>query len=63
MKYGDLPGLLSLTAPRPIWVAGEAKVPDTLSAVYQASGKKGAVALFDGSGEAAIQELVDWLLR
>ncbi len=63
VKYGDLPGLLSLTAPRPIWVAGEAKVPDTLSAVYQASGKKGAVALFDGSGEAAIQELVDWLLR
>ena len=63
VKYGDLPGLLSLSAPRPIWVAGEAEVPVTVSAVYQASGKKDGVTSFDGSGEAAIQALVKWLLR
>ena len=63
VKYGDLPGLLSLSAPRPIWVAGEAEVPVTVSAVYQASGKKDGVTSFDGSGETAIQALVKWLLR
>ena len=63
VKYGDLPGILSLSAPRPIWVSGEVEIPITVSAVYQASGKKDAVTLFEGSGEAAIQSLVSWLLR
>ena len=63
VKYGDLPGILSLSAPRPIWVAGEAEAPVLVSAVYQASGKKDGVTLFEGSGEAMIQSLVSWLLR
>ncbi len=63
VKYGDLPGILSLSAPRPIWVGGEVKLPVAVSAVYQASGSGTSVTSFDGSGKAAIQSLVSWLLR
>ncbi len=63
VKYGDLPGLLSLSAPRPIWVGGEAKVPLMVSALYQASGKSNSVTLFDGSAEATIQALVRWVIH
>ena len=63
VKYGDLPGILSLSAPRPIWVAGEDEAPVLVSAVYKASGKKDGVTLFEGSGDATIQSLVSWLLR
>jgi dienelactone hydrolase len=58
LKYGDLPGMLSLSAPNELWLAGEGgKVPDPVTAAYAAAGKPGAVrAIADLS--AAIDALV-----
>ncbi|MBI2824308.1 MAG: acetylxylan esterase [Planctomycetia bacterium] len=56
VKYGDLPGLVSLAAPHALWLAGEgAEPPATVRAAYQAAGKGDAIATYGGaeSGEAA----------
>lgn len=57
-KYGDLPGLLALAAPSPVWIAGEEKTPDLVAAAYTAAGNKDAAVL--GKGEEA---LVAWLTK
>jgi dienelactone hydrolase len=51
LKYGDLPGMLALSAPHALWVAGEGgKLPEALTAAYAAAGKPEAVrALADVS--------------
>jgi hypothetical protein len=58
LKYGDLPGMLSLSAPHPLWLAGEGgKLPEALTAAYAAAGKPEAVrALADVS--AAVDALI-----
>ena len=62
VKYGDLPGALSLSAPRLMFVAGEARTPAIVSATYGASNGKDKVTLFQGSGAIAVESLVEWLL-
>jgi len=53
VKYGDLPGMLSLSAPHTLWVAGEAgKVPKAVRAAYAADGKPGAVRALTGVSAA-----------
>jgi hypothetical protein len=62
VKYGDVPGLLSLCAPRPLWIAGEGpKTPDLVTACYAAASAPGAVTMHDGSGDDALNHLVAWL--
>jgi hypothetical protein len=39
LKYGDLPVLLALSAPRTLWVAGEKRLPEEVTAAYAAAGK------------------------
>ncbi len=58
VKYGDLPGMLSLSAPHELWLAGEGgRIPELVAAAYLAAGKPGAVrALADLS--AAVGALV-----
>ena len=63
VKYGDLPGILSLLAPRPLWLTGEAEIPDAVRVVYEASGSNGRVTLSSEMGEAALPELANWLSR
>jgi hypothetical protein len=53
-KYGDVPGLLSLIAPRPCLVLGEKESPAILSSAYRASGKADAIS-------TKSQSIVDWL--
>ena len=38
VKYGDLPAILALSAPHPLWIAGEGDtLPDVLEDAYRAS--------------------------
>ena len=44
VKYGDLPAMLALAAPTPLWLSGEeGKLPDAVRASYTAAGAIGAV--------------------
>ena len=62
-KYLDLPGIAALSAPRPLWLAGEPVLPPVARAAYEAAGAPLGLVRF--SGEASQQEasVVDWLLR
>jgi len=59
-KYLDLPGLLALGAPHPLWVAGEVTKPAIAAEAYRAPSQ---FVTYTGSvgGEAAAA--VDWLLQ
>jgi len=62
-KYLDLPGLIALGAPRPLWLAGEGQEPAIITAAYRAAFAAGNLVTF--TGEAAHQEsaAVEWLLK
>ncbi|MFP6770718.1 MAG: acetylxylan esterase [Planctomycetaceae bacterium] len=63
VKYGDLPGLLSLTAPLPLWLAGEkGAVPERVQAAYTATKRPKYVVSKAGSEQKAVQAAVPWLL-
>ncbi len=63
-KYHDLPGVLALAAPRPLWLASKGDhVPRILAAAYQASGKRSAVTRFSGPDAQKLEAVVDWLLK
>lgn len=62
-KYLDLPGLLALHAPRPLWLAGEGQEPAIITAAYREDSQTENLATF--SDEAAQQEAAaaEWLLK
>lgn len=62
-KYLDLPGLLALNAPRPLWLAGEGRAPAIITAAYRAASKADGLVTF--TGEAAQQEAAagKWLVE
>jgi hypothetical protein len=62
-KYLDLPGLLALHAPRPLWLAGEGSEPAIITAAYRAVSQAEGLVTFTGA--AADQELAagQWLLK
>jgi hypothetical protein len=40
VRYGDVPGLLALRAPQPVWLHGEGPdAPGTIHAAYLSSGR------------------------
>ncbi|QDU95940.1 alpha/beta hydrolase family protein [Lignipirellula cremea] len=60
-KYDDLPGMLSLSAPDKLWLAGEGKKsPPVISASFQASGASDALTVYAGDQptEAAVEYLL-----
>ena len=62
VKYGDLPGLLALSAPHDLWLAGEGgKVPELVSAAYAAAGRADNVRSHP-DGRNVIAAAVGWLL-
>jgi dienelactone hydrolase len=64
VKYGDLPSLIALVAPRPLWLAGEKGESATLvRKTYAAAGQPANLTEYPGdeAGEAA--EAVSWLLK
>jgi len=61
-KYLDLPGMLALCAPCPLWLAGEAELPPVLKAAYQAAGAPGALTLCTALPEKQEAMAIQWLL-
>ncbi len=58
VKYWDLPGLLALGAPSPLWLSGEPAVPEPLSR-FDAT-QRGKFTLHSGPAEA--ERALDWIL-
>ncbi len=62
VKYGDLPGLLALSAPHELYLAGEGgKVPQVVSAAYAAAGRADNVHSHPDAGDVTAAA-VGWLL-
>jgi len=62
-KYGDLPGVLALSAPGKMLLAGEgARVPPVVTAAYAAAGHSGGLDVFDGEQEEQEAAVVEWIL-
>ena len=63
-KYFDLPGMLALAAPTPLWLAGEGETgPDIVAEAYQATGKRSALEAFAGGSEKRADAAIKWLLE
>jgi dienelactone hydrolase len=61
VKYGDLPALLALAAPHPIYLVGEnGKVPQLVSATYGAIGKTEQV--HSKAGDGGLQAGLQWII-
>ena len=63
-KYGDLPGIVSLTAPDKLMVLGETKeTGESIAAAYKAAGKPKNLAFFAGTPEEKNAAVVAYLLE
>jgi len=62
VKFGDVPALLALCAPRPLWLAGESAAGiAAVEAAYDAAGRSKELSVVEGRPEAA--QVVEWLMR
>jgi dienelactone hydrolase len=62
-KYLDLPGLLALGAPQPLWLKGEGAEPVVVGEVYRRSGQGANLRTFAGSPPQAETDAAAWLLQ
>jgi dienelactone hydrolase len=62
-KYLDLPGFLALGAPQPLWLAGEGKEPELVSAAYRTAGQSQQLTAFTGEASQMRAAAVKWLLK
>jgi hypothetical protein len=61
VKYGDLPALLALSAPHPLWIGGEKGLtPKVVKSAFAASGA--AKAVQSSAQQNAVDSAVKWLL-
>jgi dienelactone hydrolase len=61
VKYGDLPGLLSLAGPTKLWLAGEgSEVPAIIAAAYRSAGQGSAITIATPA-DAQLAAAVEWL--
>jgi len=64
IKYGDLPGLLMLSAPQPLWLAGEGgKLPDAVAEAYKDAGNPEALRSFGGAADDALRKMIEALIQ
>ena len=64
VKYLDLPGIAALSAPLPLWLAGEGdKAPAVLNAAYRAAGHPDRLTLFTGGKKDSEAAAIQWLLQ
>ncbi len=62
VKYGDLPAMIALNAPRKLWLAGEGgQTPPFVSAAYQALERSDRVTLYKGESASAVEDVLKWL--
>lgn len=62
VKYGDLPGLLSLFAPYALWIGGEKSLPSLVKQTYQSAGQLENVQV-ESTRLDTENAAVDWLLK
>ena len=63
-KYGDLPGMLTLSAPQKLFVAGEpAEKLELVQAAYKAAGAEKSLEVSSAGKDELAQKAVDWLLQ
>lgn len=62
-KYHDLPGILALFAPKPLWLAGDTRVPEPVKAMYQALGQEERITRCEEALTERLPAAVDWLLK
>jgi dienelactone hydrolase len=61
-KYGDLPALLTVGAPGPLWLAGEPPASvSLLKDAYRAASAPKALTVSKASGEQAAREAIAWV--
>jgi len=62
-KYDDVPGLLALSAPTRLWLAGEGETaPLIVNAAFIAAGEPTNLATFSGESRDVAEAAVEWLL-
>jgi hypothetical protein len=63
-KYGDLPGMIALSAPHPLCLAGEGDSPlSPISAAYRAAGQTKNLTIWQEKDKASESAVVEWLLK
>jgi len=62
-KYLDVPGLLALHAPRPLWLAGEGTEPAIITAAYRAASQAEALVTFTGDAAQQHAAAGQWLMK
>ena len=62
-KYLDLPGMLALGAPHPLWLAGEGSRLELISAAYDAGGQAKQFSVFSGDDSQKEAAAIEWLLK
>ncbi len=62
-KYLDVPGLLALHAPRPLWLAGEGSEPAIITAAYHAASQAEALVTFTGDAAQQHAAAGQWLMK
>ena len=62
-KYLDLPGLLALNAPRPLWLAGEGEEPGIVAAAFGSPLEKKRLVTFTGEAGQEQAAAGQWLLK
>jgi hypothetical protein len=64
VKYNDLPGMIALSAPNAIWLAGEGKdLPPIIAAAYNVSGQPDKATVFPGEPADRENAAIEWLLK
>jgi len=62
-KYLDLPGMLALGAPHPLWLAGEGGKLELISDAYTAAGQATQLTTFTGELSQKEAAAIEWLLK
>lgn len=62
-KYLDVPGILSLSAPRPLWVSGEGAEPALVANIYKAATQMPQLTAYTGEAAQSETAAADWLLK
>jgi hypothetical protein len=62
-KYLDLPGMLALGAPHPLWLAGESSDVPLVSGAYRAANATDKLVQFSGDISHAASEAAAWLSK
>jgi hypothetical protein len=62
-KYLDVPGLLALSAPHRLWLAGEGSEPPLVADIYRAAGQMKQLTVFSGAATDTESAAAKWLLE